>query len=67
MTPESLAALEYIYRSSKAPTLKAFETKFAPRGQEVLNTILTSHVEVVNGKLRLNEAGVAIAVHEFGE
>lgn len=67
MLPESLAALKFIYESKTSPTLKAFNKHFDPKGEELLQTILVSHVDVVKGKLVLNQAGEAVSKDEFGE
>jgi hypothetical protein len=67
MRPDSLMAIEFIYRSKTAPTVKAFNKYFEPNGEALLQTILVSHVDEVKGKLVLNEAGVSISKREFGE
>lgn len=63
MLPESLDGIRYISSLKRSPTTAAFIKKFMPRGQEVLNTILISHVDEVDGKLVLNQAGRAVAEH----
>jgi len=63
MRPDSLEALKWIKESKTPPTSKAFTKHFS---EELLQTILISHVEEVKGKLTLNEAGVWVLNH-FGE
>lgn len=67
MLPESLTALQFIYRSKTAPTVKAFHKYFEPNGEALLQTILSSHVEEVKGKLVLTQAGAAVSKDTFGE
>lgn len=52
---KSKEALEYI--NTQTPTKKKFVEKFS---EDILNTILLSHVEENKGKLYLNEAGKSV-------
>ena len=64
MLPESRKALEYLYGLKKAPTVEAFKKHFDPNGDFILNTVLESHVDIVKGKVVLNENGVKFATGE---
>ena len=66
MRQDSLEALKFIKESKTPPTVKVFTKHFAPNGEELLQTILVSHVDEVKGKLTINEAGVWLLTH-FGE
>jgi hypothetical protein len=61
MLPESRKALEYLHGLKKAPTVDTFKKEFEPNGEFILNSILESHVDVVKGKVVLNENGVRFA------
>jgi hypothetical protein len=61
MQPKSLALLRLISEQTKPMSVKEFHTIHAESDSEaLLNTVLNSHVDIVKGKLILNEAGKSI-------